>query len=147
MSNLFAQLSSSPVLASCILAYMLSQPIKGIIQFIKERKFSLHTTLFGTGGMPSSHSAFVSALFGSVYITEGISTGFAIALAFGLVTLRDAVGVRMAAGNQAKVLNAIIEKQRLNFQPLNVSLGHKPKEVVAGIATGLFAVVLVFIWY
>ena len=134
----------SSILLSCILAWALAQAVKTIIRAAMHQRLSVRAALVGLGGMPSSHAAFVTALFTSVYIAEGISTSFVIALAFGLVTLRDAAGIRLAAGNQAKILNEMLATTRSGFRPLPDSLGHKPAEVFAGILTGMAAVALVF---
>ena len=71
----------SRILLSCILAWVLAQAVKTIIQAVLHKRFSIRAALTSLGGMPSSHAAFVTALFSSVFITEGISTSFVIALA------------------------------------------------------------------
>jgi uncharacterized protein len=134
----------SRILLSCILAWTMAQTVKTIIQAAVHKRFSLRAALTSLGGMPSSHAAFVTALFTSVYIAEGISTSFVIALAFGLVTLRDAAGIRLAAGNQAKILNEMLATTRSSYRPLPDSLGHKPAEVFAGVLTGVATVALVY---
>jgi len=134
----------SHILLSCFLAWALAQTAKTIIQAALHKRFSLRAAITALGGMPSSHAAFVTALFTSVYAAEGISTSFVIALAFGLVTLRDAAGIRLAAGNQAKILNEMLATTRSDFRPLPDNLGHKPAEVFAGILTGIVAVALVY---
>jgi uncharacterized protein len=144
MVPIIGQIGRSSILLSCILAWVMAQTVKTIIQAAIHKRFSLRAALVGLGGMPSSHAAFVTALFTSIYFAEGISTSFVIALAFGLVTLRDAAGIRLAAGNQAKILNEMLATSRLNYRPLPDKLGHKPAEVFAGILTGLAAVALVY---
>ena len=134
----------SRILLSCMLAWAIAQAVKTIIQAALHKRFSIRAALTSLGGMPSSHAAFVTALFTSVYIAEGISTSFVIALAFGLVTLRDAAGIRLAAGNQAKILNKMLAASRLNYRPLPEGLGHEPAEVFAGVLTGIVTVALVY---
>ena len=144
MVPVFNEIWRSRILLSCILAWALAQAVKTIIQAALHKRFSIRAALTSLGGMPSSHAAFVTALFSSVYIAEGISTSFVIALAFGLVTLRDAVGIRLAAGNQAKILNEMLATTRSNYRPLPDNLGHKPAEVFAGVLTGIATVALVY---
>ena len=143
MPNLFIDVLQSKILLSCMIAWVLAQGIKTTISLVLQRRFSLSKALVGLGGMPSSHSAFVTALALSVYVVEGMSTAFIVAFAFAAVTLRDAAGIRLAAGSQAKVLNEIIFKDKLNFNPLPESIGHRPIEVFAGVGVGLVSVVLV----
>src|SRR5262245_30050997 len=144
MVPVFYEIWRSRILLSCIVAWVLAQAVKTIIQAALHKRFSIGAALTSLGGMPSSHAAFVTALFSSVYIAEGISTSFVIALAFGLVTLRDALGIRLAAGNQAKILNDMLATTRSNYRPLPESLGHKPAEVFAGVLTGIATVALVY---
>ena len=100
------------------------------------------TYLVATGGMPSSHSATVSGLAFGIGYTEGFGTPLAtLAFAFATITIFDAVSVRRAAGEHAKVLNAIVRDMKtLSFKPaqrFKELLGHTRKEVLWGIVTGI----------
>lgn len=95
-----------------------------------------------TGGMPSAHSAMVSALALSVGLREGFgSTIFAVTLAFAIVVMFDAQSVRRAAGQQARLLNQIVQElfkeHHLSKEKLAEFLGHTRLEVFAGLCTGL----------
>ncbi|MCX6029161.1 MAG: divergent PAP2 family protein [Chloroflexi bacterium] len=98
--------------------------------------------LWSTGGMPSSHSALVSALAVSIGINAGFSSPiFAVALAMAIVVMYDAAGVRQAAGKQAQKINLIVE-ELLNGHPLNDErlrelLGHTPFQVAVGALVGV----------
>ena len=103
----------------------------------------------GTGGMPSSHSAGVSALAISVGYQVGFHTpAFAVALMFALVTMFDAQGVRRAAGRQAVALNKLIDelylKGQMNQERIKELLGHTPVEVLVGAALGGMIAVVVY---
>lgn len=92
--------------------------------------------------MPSSHSALVSAMASSTAITEGLaSTIFVVTLFFALVIIRDALGVRRAAGLQAKALNNLgrdsSQHLDIEWQPVKEIQGHSPLEVSAGIMLGI----------
>lgn len=93
---------------------------------------------FHTGGMPSSHSACMTALALSVGLVEGFaSTLFAVSLGLAMVVMYDAAGVRRAAGQMAGILNKITEdlyQHRPGFLPgrLRELLGHTPLEVLVG---------------
>lgn len=108
--------------------------------------------MVSTGGMPSSHSATVSALAMSIGYTEGFCTPIAtLAVAFAIVTMFDAATVRRAAGEHAKVLNAIVaDIKELRFKPaerFKELLGHTRKEVFWGMVVGIFWATLVcWLW-
>jgi len=98
--------------------------------------------LFGAGGMPSSHSAFVTALAVTAARYCGLgSSEFALAAAFAIVVMYDAAGVRRAAGEQAKIINYMMDHwsettpERFHKE-LKELLGHTPVEVIAGALLG-----------
>lgn len=139
--NFFIKVSENKVLVSSITAWFLAQLFKICFTLYKDKKLDL-TRFVGSGGMPSSHTSFVMALATSVGKINGWdSTNFAMALCFALVVMYDAAGVRRAAGNQAKVLNIIIEDlsqhKPLGEEKLKELIGHTPKEVLAGAVLGI----------
>ncbi|GJN12548.1 hypothetical protein PR202_ga30833 [Eleusine coracana subsp. coracana] len=101
--------------------------------------------LIGSGGMPSSHSATVTALTVAVGLREGFGSSlFATAAIFASVVMYDAFGVRLHAGKQAEVLNQIVyelpsEHPLAETRPLRELLGHTPTQVFVGGVLG-FAV-------
>lgn len=121
-------------------AWVIAQLTKTVIVAVKEKRVNFHR-LVGTGGMPSSHTTFVTALATGVGLTEGFDTSiFALAAAFALVVMYDAAGVRRAAGKQAKVLNRIVNDiYKKDFHPerLRELLGHTPFEVLVGAVFGI----------
>ncbi|WP_033012816.1 divergent PAP2 family protein [Geobacillus kaustophilus] len=105
---------------------------------------------FETGGMPSSHSAGVSALATFIALERGVRTiDFALAALFGLIVMYDAQGVRRQAGELALRLNELAEEvKKLEGDPkqtvyqnrqrqLRARLGHEPIEVVGGALLGM----------
>ena len=99
------------LLISAIVAWLVAQICKVFTGIFRERQFSIVSLLTGTGGMPSSHAACVSALAISAGIYYGLgSAPFAISAILAMVVMRDASGVRREAGKQAKVLNQIIKE-------------------------------------
>lgn len=118
--------------------------MKVVIATIQEKQFNFRR-LVETGGMPSSHTTFVSALAAGIGLVEGWETTlFALASVFALVVMYDAAGVRRAAGKQARILNIIIEDiNKKDFHPerLKELLGHTPVEVLIG---ALFGIVFAF---
>jgi acid phosphatase family membrane protein YuiD len=123
------------------IAWLTAQSLKVLIGVFKEKRFNFKWFV-GTGGMPSSHAAFVSALATSVGLEVGFtSPSFAIAFVFAVVVLFDAQGVRRASGEQAEALNKILDdiyrKRGIKEERLKELLGHTPIEVLAGIAIGV----------
>ena len=121
--------------------------------FTAWRKHELDfTCLVSTGGMPSSHSASVSGLAFGLGYTQGFCTPIAtFAFAFAAITMFDAATVRRAAGEHAKVLNAIMrDLKELKFKPqqrFKELLGHTRTEVFWGFMTGwAWATLLCHLW-
>ena len=125
--------------------------IKMVIAAIKTHEFDF-VYLVSTGGMPSSHSATVSGLAFGIGYTQGFGTPLAtLAFAFAIITMFDAATVRRAAGEHAKVLNAIVrDLKELKFKPaarFKELLGHTRKEVLWGMVTGVvWASLVCMIW-
>lgn len=141
-------LFKNSIINCVMIAWTSAQIIKFII-VLCNGKFDI-SRLTGAGGMPSSHSATVLALTSAVYSTNGYqSVDFAIALTIAGVVMYDATGVRRAAGEQAKIINYMMENwnhttPQTFTKELKELLGHTPKEVVAGAILGIF-VGLVFV--
>ena len=135
------------VLLAAVLAWAAAQAIKVTLDIVKHHKFSAER-LVGAGGMPSSHTSFVIALVTSVGKYVGVdSVMFAVAAAFALVTMYDATGIRRAAGEQAKILNYMMDNWKqppeMFEKDLKELLGHTPVEVLAGGILGLVIGLLV----
>lgn len=117
------------------------QVFKVIFDSIKSKKLNLRR-LFGAGGMPSSHTAVVMVITVMVGKTAGFgSYAFAATFIFSLIVMYDAAGVRRAAGEQASVLNKIIETPSLSGlevqKRLMEALGHTPIQVLVGALIGI----------
>jgi hypothetical protein len=130
------------VLLVALAACFLAQGLKLVVELVKHQKLNFRT-LVETGGMPSAHSALVTALATGVGQTIGwASTEFAIALIFAIIVMYDAAGVRQAAGKQARVLNQMIDKffhgeHIFGDDRLKELLGHTPLQVIAGAFLGI----------
>ena len=120
-----------------IIASVISQLIKIIIEFIKYKKLTLTRLIDGMGGMPSTHSTLVSSLSTIIYINYGISPIFAITLIFSLVIIYDSMGIRYESGKQAEVINDIAGTN------LEEKLGHKPIEVLIGTIIGIVLTIII----
>ena len=130
-----------------LFAWIFSCVLKGFLVWAKNGKLDM-TRFLGPGGMPSSHSTLVTCLATCVGIKDGFDSSlFVICCAFALVVMYDASGIRRAAGQQAKMINMIIdawkEKDPMEKQTrLKEILGHTPLEVTAGALLGIFIAVL-----
>lgn len=103
-------LISNYVLDASLLSWFLAQLIKTVLTLIFTKKLQLER-MFGAGGMPSAHSATVCAMTVAMSKTTGVaSPEFAIAVLFAIVVMYDAMGVRRAAGEQARVINAMLDE-------------------------------------
>lgn len=122
-----------------LVVLLLSEITKYVVEEV--RSGSGHRHLFQQGGMPSTHSAFVTSLLIIVGHKMGNdSVEFAITVVLACIVWYDAIGVRAVLGEQARVLNVL-----QHFHRLKETLGHSFTEVFAGIAFGA-AVTLVGIW-
>jgi uncharacterized protein len=133
-------LPNSPVPASLVTAVavqVVCQAFKVVLYSLKEKRLAL-SYFISAGGMPSAHSAFVTALSVSVGIRSGFSSDlFAIAAAFSLIIIYDSWRLRGAVEHHARLLSQLVAGRR-DITPgrINLRLGHSPAEIAAGIAFG-----------
>lgn len=140
------------VLIAAVLSWCAAQIIKTFIHLIRYKTFKLER-LFGSGGMPSSHSSLVCAATIAVSRKVGPdSPEFAIVFLFAIVVMYDAMGVRRAAGLHAKEINRMNKffadkKQQPDIHVKNKELkeylGHTPLEVLGGALLGILVALLV----
>ena len=129
-------------------AWFFAQALKLIIHLVVAHKVDFRL-LVGTGGMPSSHTASVTALTTSVGLTTGFTSPvFLVALLYCIVVISDALGVRRAAGRQARLLNMIVDElghNKLHAEKrMKELLGHTPIEAAAGILIGIIFPILLY---
>jgi acid phosphatase family membrane protein YuiD len=159
------ELFSNFPLWAALAAIGFAQFVKVPIQFIAIRKIDW-SLLTSTGGMPSSHSAAVTALATGVAFETGLDSPiFAVAAIFAIIVMFDATGVRRHAGEQATVLNKLVGDfnrfveetkkwpnmdEQEKVKDLKELLGHQPIEVFFGAITGIlltfFLHYLIHVW-
>ena len=138
----FPAILDNHILIIALFACLIAQLLKAIISVVQHGKIDFRA-MIGTGGMPSAHSALVTALAMGVGQTAGWASGeFAIAFCFAIIVMYDAAGVRQAAGKQARILNQILdelfhEHPTFNEDRLKELLGHTPVQVIAGSLLGV----------
>lgn len=143
------EILTNKVLIIPVCSWAIAQLLKVIIVLIRKRQLDLRY-LVVSGGMPSSHSAFVSALATSVALIEGLgSVAFGISAILALVVMYDAAGVRQSVAKQSVVLNRIIHELRLRRtmteleRDLREFIGHTSFQVIVG---GLLGVAVAWLW-
>lgn len=144
----FRVIGWNPPLVLAVVAMISVQIIKFLSTLIMKRRVDFER-LTGTGGMPSSHAASVSALATGVGLEAGFDSAlFAVAAFFSIVVMYDAAGIRRAAGRQARVLNRMIDDlkahQVVEGEILRELLGHTPIEVFVGTAYGIAIALLLY---
>ncbi len=136
-------------LVTSIITLTIAQLIKLPVHYFLHKEY-VPTILLSTGGMPSSHSAFVTSLVISIGMVDGIyTTDFAIAFVLAGVVIHDATGIRREAGRHATILNKMGEDMQYLFRSINRKdkekydqkfkelLGHEPSEALGGIILGI----------
>ena len=129
-------------------AWLIAQTIKVALGVLREKRFNFRWFV-GSGGMPSSHVASMSALSTSIGVTYGFDSAlFATVLTFTLIVMFDAQGVRRSSGQQAEILNKMLDdiywKKKMDEDKLKELLGHTPVQVFAGAALGILVSLLFY---
>jgi acid phosphatase family membrane protein YuiD len=133
------------------LTVLITDVIAMIIKFFtfykKTGKYD-YRMLATDGGMPSGHSATVSALTMAVFFETGLTPLFIAVFFFSLIVLRDATGVRRAAGRQAHVLNQLVARHGdIKFKKLKELIGHTPWQVFWGVWLGVLIAFIVYLGF
>ncbi len=148
--NFFVELFSNYPLMSAAIAWLVAQLAKTLVNIIHNRRICF-VSLVASGGMPSSHSASVTALATAVGMEGSFSSpSFALAAVLAFIVMYDATGVRRAAGDQARILNSMMEDLDNNHtenvpKHLKELIGHTPLQVFVGAAIGIVIALLVWL--
>ena len=147
---------TNPVGVSTLLGWILGQLIKVPVEYLRHKRWNW-TLLLSAGGMPSSHSALMTAVTTSIGLNAGWGNPiFALALAVTAIIVYDATGVRRQAGFHAERINQIVrelfqlkklEEEEVSY--LREIIGHTPGEAIAGVFFGIviaLAVQWIMIW-
>ena len=137
------EIVTNKVLLIPISAWALAQLLKLFFGLVREKRLDLRYFV-ASGGMPSAHSATVSALATAAAMTQGLSSvAFAITAIVAMVVMYDAAGVRRAVSQQSIILNRIV-RELLEKRPrgeverdLREFIGHTPFQVIAGAVLGI----------
>ena len=137
-----------PELVCCMAGWMVASLLKIPIFYFINKRFDFRQA-FGTGGMPSSHSALMISTTLGIGLFDGFNDpAFALAIAISMIVLYDAAGVRRQAGMHAERINRIFQElwagKPIGEKELKEMLGHTPIEVMGGILTGILTAL--FVW-
>ncbi len=139
------------VLISALSAWGIAQIIKLPLDYFFSKRWNW-ALLISVGGMPSSHSALVTATAFAVGLYAGFESPiFALAVALSMVVIYDATGIRRQAGIHAQTINILVDellKGRLApEEQLREVLGHTPLEALGGVILGLIVPILLWsVW-
>ena len=150
--NFFQELFANKVFTSAALGWLVAQVLKTLIHTVFTKEFDPER-LFGSGGMPSSHSSTVVALATAAYFEFGTSSfEFAVSAILAIIVMYDARGVRREAGRQAVLLNDIIKifedmgrSEISAHDKLKEFIGHTPLQVLMGALLGLLIALLMYL--
>lgn len=143
---MFISFITNKIVVSVFFSIILAQIIKAIIAWRQNHEFHWRY-LFISAGMPSAHTATVTALTAAVFWLEGFSTLAIVVLGFSLIIIRDVLGDKVFAQKQENFVNKAIENlvkgdfEKIEWQSL---IGHTVKEVVAGFLLGAVVTVGIF---
>ena len=146
----FIEFVKNPFFVIPFMSWGIAQVLKVIINYCVTRELNWER-LFGDGGMPSGHSATVSAMAAMCFLTYGAgSFEFAISLMLMIIVCHDATGVRLETGKQAVIIKEMIRSieiltnKDLPEVKLKEFVGHTPFQVLAGITIGVVNAIVAY---
>lgn len=150
----FSAVFSNQVLVSALVAWSIAQIIKPPLEYLRNRDWNW-VILFSTGGMPSSHTALITATAHGIGLYQGFDSPlFAVAAVLAIIVIYDATGIRRQAGRHAELINRIINDltsghpvQEEQGEQLKEVLGHTPWEALGGMVLGLTISTLMWFWW
>ena len=102
------ELLQNDILWAGILSWFTAQVVKTILYAVLNKTLDF-TRLVGDGGMPSAHSATVTAVAAMTGLSCGFGSPlFAVACIVAIIVMHDAMGVRLETSKQAKLLNEMV---------------------------------------
>ena len=148
---MWKQLVSNQILWASLTAWFLAQVLKVPIEYFVSRRLNWSLWL-RAGGMPSSHSAFISAVSLSIGLNAGFDTPeFAISVVLAMIISYDASGVRRQAGLHAEKINAMVNEllqgHPISDYDLKEVLGHTTRQVIVGLLLGLIIALLFWLLF
>ncbi len=136
-------------LVIAITSQLCAQIFKVILYSVIQRRFALDRFV-NAGGMPSAHTALVTALAAALALRNGLfSDIFAVTFVFAAIVVYDSFRLRGHVQRHAQVLNQLLKPRlEIHSEPrgggkekdqasVSEHIGHTVPEVAAGIIWGL----------
>ena len=149
MGDFLTGIWENRMLMAAIFGWLVAQILKTLLVLLLEKELRWER-LFGSGGMPSSHSATVCALAASAAVLYGsASPAFAISAIIAFIVMYDACNVRLETGKQAVAIKELqrffqdMGKQPLSEEKLKELVGHTLPQVLAGAILGILIGIVV----
>lgn len=138
-----------PIGIAAIVSGFAAQLLKVVFELLRSRRLNL-LRFFDNGGMPSSHTSLVTTLTIGVGRYAGPNSSiFAVTLIFSMYFVFEAAGLRQEVGNQARVLNDLVDELRqthhIDRSRLKELVGHTWGEVVGGFILGVVVAWIAFL--
>lgn len=115
---------------------IICQLIKFLVELIKYKKINIYRLFNGSGGIPSTHTTFISSITMLIGFKQGFDTPiFAVTFIISLIIAYDGMGVRLETEKQAKAINELGKIEKVNFK-LKDKVGHQPIEIIVGYLLG-----------
>ena len=144
MKELFSQLPTIAVIISGVS----SQFVKFLIKIFKERRVKFEWLYRGYGGMPSSHTAFMTSMATSVYLIEGMSILFLFSIGMMFIVIQYVLDIKFFFDLSGRYVDDMVgiftdfgQSTQKKFD--NIA-GHTVNQVIAGFLIGLFVTLKVF---
>ncbi len=146
---MFYEVITNEALVIPISAWAIAQLTKTSMALLRGKGLDFRY-LVSSGGMPSAHSALVTALATTVGMTQGFGSAiFGATVILAMIVMYDAAGVRQSVSQQSVVLNRIVRELRLRHSITSLEadmrelIGHTPFQVIIGAVSGL---ALAWLW-
>jgi len=122
-------------LAIAVLVQVSCQVFKFAYYSFKDGRISPRY-LTTAGGIPSAHTAFVTALAVSIGIRAGFASDlFAVAAVFSVIVVYDAFRLRGHVQHHARIINRYVLPET-GDDPVSEMVGHSIPEIIAGLVFG-----------
>jgi len=152
LGQFWTELSQNSTIWCCLISWFSAQLAKYFIDGFRHDGWNVKHLLFGSGGMPSSHTAFVTTLCVRVGMEMGFdSPVFAVCFVILFVVMTDAIGVRRETGKQGTAINMMMDWFEQIMQPakendtqMKERMGHSAPEVLVGFLWGIGVALLFF---
>lgn len=142
------ELATNKILLIPLCSWFIAQLTKLVLILVREKRLDWHLML-SSGGMPSSHAAVVGSLATAIGMVQGTdSVTFGIAVVLAMIVMYDAAGVRQSVGQQAAILNRLIDELRFRRvaeleRDLKELIGHTQVQVFVGVCIGI---IIAWLW-